>query len=421
VYPQGNAKVLALRICPVQGFLKSKAQPGNYLGEHLIMSKTTSRKKTAKTSRGRKLRLGIAGMGMGLHHAMAACNLSNVNLVALADIDPKIIKTKKKKIVEKSSLKCFKWLDALPLYNDYKTMICEADIDALLIALPTDMHVSASTYTLKKGLHVLCEKPPSIKAPEMARVAKLSRKLKLTYMYVRQQRFEPAKQVVRKMVAKGQFGKIYHAESKWLRSGGIPFRHGWGVNKDSGGGVLLDLGVHVIDDGWFLMGCPRPIEVMAAMHCSFARLGDSQKLSMPYNADDGCMGTIMFDNGASLQFATTFAMNTAGIPQVRKKDSNNVGWTELAVYGDKAGAEIHHNMLIKRKGKTEDTIVKPIGAKIAQNMDNLTTELKHFADCILKGKEVQNTPEQAVMLMQMLDAARRSAQSGKSVRVPKLT
>ncbi|WP_455381035.1 outer membrane protein assembly factor BamB family protein, partial [Acidihalobacter prosperus] len=74
------------------------------------------------------------------------------------------------------------------------------------------------------------------------------------------------------------FGKIYHAESTWYRSGNIPFRQGWGVNKNHGGGVLLDLGVHVIDDGWFLMGCPRPVEVFAAMHCSFAALGKGQKL-----------------------------------------------------------------------------------------------------------------------------------------------
>jgi predicted dehydrogenase len=367
-----------------------------------------------------KVRLGIAGLGMGMSHAMACYSTANVELAAVADMDPKIVDRKKQRIAKSIKAKGLKWMKAIPVYADYRAMVREAELDAVLIALPTSMHVKASKFALSNGLNVLCEKPPAIAANEMAEVARLSRKKGLTYMYVRQQRFEPAKQVVRKMLAKGQLGKIYHAESKWLRSGGIPFRHGWGVNKGHGGGVLLDLGVHVIDDGWFIMGCPRPVEVFAAMHCSFSHLGDGRKLEMSYDADDGCMGTILFEGGASLQFATTFAMNTAGPRHLRKKESTNVDWTELAVYGDKAGAEIHEELLIKRRGKTEETTHKKIAAKRPGGKSNLTLQMEHFCDCILKGKEVQNTPEQAVMLMQMLDAARKSAETGKSVSIRQL-
>ncbi|MHC4915429.1 MAG: Gfo/Idh/MocA family protein [Planctomycetota bacterium] len=369
---------------------------------------------------GRKVRLGIAGLGMGLSHAMAGYKVRNMELAALADVDAKILEKKKERIVKKAKTGCFKWLSSVPMYADYRRMVKEAELDAVLIALPTSMHVSASEFALGAGVNVLCEKPPSVKADEMAGVAELSRKRGLTYMYVRQQRFEPAKQVVRRMVARGQLGKIYHADSKWIRSGNIPFRHGWGVNKDHGGGVLLDLGVHVIDDGWFLMGCPRPVEVFAAMHCSFPHVRNGQKLELPYDADDGCMGTVLFEGGASMQFSTTFAMNTAGPRHLRRKEDTSIDWVELAVYGEKAGAEIHEDLLVRRKGKTEATSHKAIAAKRPGGKSNLTLQLEHFCDCVLTGKEVQNTPEQAVMLMQMLDAARRSAETGKSVSVRQL-
>jgi len=370
--------------------------------------------------RKRKIRVGVAGLGMGLNHALAAFVSKNAELAALADLDPDVLARTRNVAQRKGGSKFVAAMRSVPLYADYRRMAREAEIDALVIALPTSMHVAASRYALKAGLHVLCEKPPSVKATEMAGVARLSRQKGLSYMYVRQQRFMPAKQKVRKMLASGRLGKVYHAESRWIRSGFIPFRKGWGVNRDHGGGVLLDLGVHVIDDGWFLMGCPRPVEVFAAMHCSFSHVRDGQKLEMPYDADDGCMGTILFENGASMSFATTFAMNTAGPRHRRGGEGNRVDWTELAVYGDKAAAEIHEDLIIRRRGRTEDTTLKPIAAKSPGGKDTMTLQMEHFCDCILTGKEVQNSPEQAVMLMQMLDAARRSAETGRSVSIKQL-
>lgn len=368
----------------------------------------------------KKIRLGIAGLGMGLSHASSCFGAKNADLVAVADINSKAIEDRKDRLLKRFGEKNFKKLTSIPMYADYRRMIKEAEIDAVIIALPTGMHVEASKFALRNGLHVLCEKPPSINAREMVKVAELSREKGLKYMYVRQQRFDPVKQAVRKLINQGKLGEIYHSESKWMRTGGIPFRHGWGVNKDHGGGVLLDLGVHQIDDAWFLMGCPRPVEAFAAMHCSFSRLGDGQGLEMPYNADDGTMGMIRFENGASLSFTVTFAMNTAGPRNNLLEGEGKADWTELAVYGTHAGAEIHDRRLTLRKGKTTQVVVKEIKAKMPRGKNHLILQTEHFCDCIQTGKEVQNTPEQAVMLMQMLDAVKRSAETGKSVTMKQL-
>jgi len=78
----------------------------------------------------------------------------------------------------------------------------------------------------------------------MDKLAKLARDKALTYMFCRQQRFDPAKFATRDLAVKGRLGSIYHAESKWMRTRWIPWRGGFGVNDTRGGGVLLDLGIH---------------------------------------------------------------------------------------------------------------------------------------------------------------------------------
>jgi predicted dehydrogenase len=366
-----------------------------------------------------KVRLGIAGLGMGLSHAGACLSARGVELVALADVNTAILEQKRERLVKRWGRSGFRRIGALPLYADYRRMIKEAGLDAVLIALPTSMHAESSLFALESGLDVLCEKPPAVSAGQMAAVAASARAKGRTYMYARQQRFDPAKQLVRRMVDRGRLGPVYHAESKWLRSGAIPFRKGWGVNRDHGGGVLLDLGVHAIDDAWFLMGCPRPIEAFAAMHCSFPHLGEGKHLEMPYNADDGTAGMIRFETGASLCFTVTFAMNTAGPRNAPIKGQGEADWRELAVYGIDAGAEIHDSRLVLRKGRTETVKVRELAAPMPAGKTELILQVEHFCRCLLRGTEVQNTPEQAVMLMQMLDALSRSAETGRSVSIGK--
>ncbi len=364
-----------------------------------------------------RIRLGIAGLGMGLSHARAALAARGAELVALADANEDILEQKRDRIVKSCGQDGYERLTKLPLYADYRRMMRMAELDAVLIALPTSMHAEASELALECGLHVLCEKPPATSASQMARVAELARAKELTYMFARQQRFDPAKQLVRRLVDRGQLGPIYHSESKWIRSGFIPFRKGWGVNRRHGGGVLLDLGVHAIDDGWFLMGCPRPVEAFAALHCSFPHLGEGRGLEHAYDADDCATGFVRFANGGSLNFTVTFAMNTAGPHGAPLVGEGAAEWRELGVYGVRAGASIHDGRLTLRKGRTEAVKVRELKAAMPKGKSELILQIEHFCSCLQKGREVQNTPEQAMMLMQMLDALRESAETGRSVTI----
>src|SRR5207237_1652141 len=96
----------------------------------------------------------------------------------------------------------------------------------------------------------------------------------LTYFFGRQSRFTPAMRTAKELIDQGRLGKIYHARATFIRSRGIP---GWGggwftEKKRSGGGAMIDIGIHALDSAWFLMGTPRPLSVTAQVFRNFAHL-----------------------------------------------------------------------------------------------------------------------------------------------------
>lgn len=367
------------------------------------------------------IRIGVIGLGMGKTHAQACLDLPGVELAAIAEPNAARRDEFATRIAERLGAKAGAAVRKIPLYDDYRDMVRKAGLDGVVIALPTDLHFPATAFSLKQGVAVLCEKPPTCNGAEMVKLAKLARDRGLTYMFCRQQRFDPAKFAVRELIAKDKLGAVYHAESKWMRTRWIPWRGGWGVNQDRGGGVLLDLGIHQLDDAWFTMGCPRPVDVSAAMHCAFSHLAKGRKdLSLPYNADDNTVALVRFANGATLSMMVTFAANTVDQPRLGTDGeiSERVHWVELSVLGSKAGVDVQRQRLIGDRGADAVHVGPlPIPARIARMKTGINGQMADFTTAIRTGRDPLNTAEQAAQLMQMLDAIRRSATTGRSVTI----
>jgi predicted dehydrogenase len=256
----------------------------------------------------------------------------------------------------------------------------------------------------------------------MVKLAKLARDKALTYMFCRQQRFDTAKFATRALMESGKLGNVYHAESRWMRTRWIPWRGGWGVNAKRGGGVLLDLGIHQLDDAWFTMGCPQPVDVSAAMHCAFGHLAKGRKdLSLPYDADDNTVALIRFANGATLSMMVTFATNIVNQDRINTDAlvEDRVHWIELQILGSKAGVDVSRRRLIMDKGADAVQVsALPIPTRIAKMRTQIAGQMENFCQSIRSKKDPLNTAEQAVHLMRMLDAIRRSASTGRSVTIP---
>lgn len=296
-------------------------------------------------------------------------------------------------------------------FDDYREMIRGCELDAVVNALPTGMHYATTRACLEAGLHVLCEKPPTTTAKEMIAIARIARKKGLVYMFCRQPRFDPNRLEARRLVMAGKLGEIYAAESSWIRCRGIPWgAGGWFVNKAKGGGVLLDLGLHVIDNVWFVMGCPRPVEVMAGLYCAFSHLAPK---GVEYTAEDAVMGQIRFENSAMLRIMTSFALNTGGPGAKESKGKIRPEWGEARIYGTKAGIDVIAGKLLL--GARDGVLVKPLAPK--SKLHPFIVQGKSFLSAITRNEPPANTPEQAIMLMQMLGALKQSGETGRAIRI----
>ena len=218
--------------------------------------------------------------------------------------------------------------------------------------------------------------------------------------------------VLQDFISAGFFGELYYAKATYLRRNGCP--GGWfGEKARSGGGPLIDLGVHVIDLVRYLMGNPKPVSVYGV---TYQKLKDRRELKDEkeyvaasktdhdiYDVEDLASAMIRFDNGAALSVETSFSLNL-------KEDTGNI-----ELFGTKAGAKLSPELEIYNETNgymTDITLRKPT----ALSFDGLFEgEIDHFVDCVRNGVPCKAPAEDGIQLMRILDAVYESARTGHEV------
>ncbi len=138
-------------------------------------------------------------------------------------------------------------------------------------------------------------------------------------MVMRNNRYMQVSTFMKKYINDGKMGEIYAARCGWQRRRGIPGKGGWFTTKaQSGGGPLIDLGVHMIDLTMWLMGSPKPVSVTGCTYTKFADNDVSDSVNSTFgekmadgtfDVEDLATGFIRFDNGASLSIEFSWASN----------------------------------------------------------------------------------------------------------------
>lgn len=347
-----------------------------------------------------KIKVGIIGTGgISNVHIAGYKALENVELYAACDINEQ----RAKDCAEKHGMK--------HVFTDYNEMLKLDEIDAVSVCTWNSVHAPATIAALKAGKHVICEKPMAMntqEALEMEKAAKDAGKL-LMIGFVR--RFGNDARILKDFIDNNMMGEIYYAKASYLRRFGCP--GGWfGDKKRSGGGPLIDLGVHVIDLVRFLMGKPKAVSVTGA---TFNKLGARSNLKQSkgyvaadagndiFDVEDMATAMIKFDNGAVLAVETSFSLNI-------KQDSGNI-----ELFGTKSGAKLDPKLEFYSEMNNYMVDVSP-ACDTALSFNGLfENEIAHFIDCIANGTECLSPAEDGVELMRIIDAVYESARTGKEV------
>jgi predicted dehydrogenase len=348
----------------------------------------------------RKIKVAIIGTGSISHfHASAYKKLSQVDIVAVCDIN----KDRAEEFAKK--------YDVPKVFTDYNKMLSMEEIDAVSVTAWNNIHAPASIAALKAGKNVLCEKPlalNTLEAEEMLKVSKETSKL-LMVGFVR--RFGSNAIALKEMASNGELGNIYYAKTGCTRRWGNP--GGWFSDKKrSGGGPVIDLGVHMIDLVRYISGKPKAISVSAStfnlLGMKPGAKGISKYCAKDYDefndVEDCATAFIRFDNDMTLTFETSWVQNI-------KQDH-----LYLDIFGNKAGAQLEPAVEIYKDMNGYLTNSVPLISTESYSFDhNFDEEIKHFIDCVQNGTECINTAEDGVEIMKILDAIYESAKSKHEV------
>lgn len=192
-----------------------------------------------------KLRLGLIGLGyIGKVHLRSCLDIESTEVVAAADVSKKALKLAKKVGVKKT-------------FTDYHQLLKDNSVDAVIISLPTHLHVTCAKEAAEAGKHILLEKPIAKNVEEGKEVVSAANNNDVTLMIGYSYRFAPVFQCLKNNIENGELGEVQTGYATNIASG--PFFHRtesgapqpvpdwWFKQEFTGGGVLMDLGCHMIN------------------------------------------------------------------------------------------------------------------------------------------------------------------------------
>ncbi len=343
----------------------------------------------------KKIRIGLIGAGNICQnaHIPAYLKQSDVELVAVCDLNEE----RAKEVAAKYNIK--------HVARTIEDLVALEDVDAVSICVWNNAHARAALAAVKAGKHVLCEKPMATTVAEAQAMHDASKAGGKVFMLGFVNRFRSDSLLLKEMADAGKFGDIYFARAGWLRRRGTPL--GWFTDvSKSGGGPVIDIGVHVIDLTWHFMGKPEPVSVNATTHYPLGNyqtkgVGRWKALdtdNLIFNTEDSAAGTIRFANGASMNFEVSWAVNmkeTGIYSYIFGKDAG-ASLDPLEIYGEEA------NYLVDLKPTTD-------------RGDPFACEIRHFLDCIQEGKEPSITAKDGLNVQKMLNGIYDSAKAGREV------
>ena len=321
-------------------------------------------------------KVGIAGYGVvGKRRHAALKKIHDFKVTSLSDI----------------SFKDEDNLLNLNCYSDYKDLIKNEDLDILFISLPNNHAASATLLGLKKNLHVFCEKPPAKTLSELMPIKEHLEKTDLKLMYGFNHRFHSSVIHAKKIIDSDELGKIVNLKGIYGKSNMISFNQtDWRTDREkSGGGILLDQGIHMLDlMNYFVGGFNN---IFSIIQNTFWNFDVEDNAFVLMQNDDGIIGQL---HSSATQWRHTFNLDVT-----LKKGSLILGGllTSSKSYGEETLKIIYADP-DNDKGNPKEEIIN-FDEDISWDM-----EIKRFTDAVRNSDKIKNgSIDQAIEIMDLIE------------------
>lgn len=346
--------------------------------------------------------LGMIGYGgmAGNHYKQINKEIEQVNIRGVYDLNPERMKAAQEQ--------------GLLAYPSKEALLADPAIDMVLVATTNESHKDLCIEAMAAGKHVLCEKPATMSSDELAEVIAASKKYNRVFTIDQNRRVNKDFVLMRRSVEAGLLGDVYVIESRVEGSRGMPA--GWRTVKELGGGMMLDWGVHLIDQIMYMI--PQKVtNVFCKMYSvHYPDVDDNFHLTMTF--ESGLTAHVEVSTNNFIKHPRWYVLGSEGTLQIDDWDcegkivrclEKDNEWAE-EILPTKAGPS---KTMAPRNPDTTEVIELHAPMDV---VDNLNPTYWQFIDAIEGKAELTIKPEEAMRVMKVMEAAFLSHETQSAVK-----
>ena len=347
--------------------------------------------------------VGIIGFGgMASHHFNQSKVLDRINIKGVFDINPERMEYAKSQ--------------GLVAYESRQALINDPDIDIVLVSVPNDYHRDYSIEAMRAGKNVLCEKPVTMTSAELEEIMAVAKETGKVFTVDQNRRVNKDYVAMRRAVEAGLLGDVYVIESRVEGSRGVP--EGWRTSKKQGGGMMLDWGVHLIDQIIYMYGDDVKVtNVFCKMYSvNYPEVDDNFHLTMTLS--NGVTAHIEVSTNNYILHPRWYVLGTEGTLQIDGWESEGRIVKPLSKE-NVWGAEIAKNKVgpSKTMAPRSENSVEVIDIHAPEDVvDNLNPTYWQLIDKLDGKAELTILPEQAMRCMKVMEAAFESSEKNIAIQ-----
>lgn len=294
---------------------------------------------------------------------------------------------------------------AAAIVPDMDALLAREDISCIVIATPNDTHFALAQRALSAGKHVVVDKPVTLSGADAAALAALATQRGLLFAPFHNRRWDGDFMSLRALIAAGRLGRITHYESHFDRFRPlIPKR--WREQAEHGGGLLFDLGPHLIDQAVALFGAPQSVSASLRRQRDNAQVPDYVHLQLHYADKE----IILHASALSALPPPRFAVHgTRGSYVSNGLDVQEDQLKAGLRPGDQGYGKNPPGLLREADGDSD------VQGPCATLDGDYAGFYRALAETLLDGRPFPVTAQDAVTVMQIIDLAMRSDAEGRRV------